>query len=120
MNSRRSIVWLASPRHNASSTSHSARHACGPAHTAVRLDVDRDALRKRAPPAFAVTDEEHGTGPIPTRTTRVVDQPPSPNLGLSPSFVPQAYSVDPGACIITGAPADYEGFEAPQLRGISK
>jgi cytochrome c peroxidase len=53
-----------------------------------------------------------------TRTVKNVDLPPQPWLGLSPSFVPQLYSTDPGACIITGDPADFEGFEAPQLRGL--
>jgi len=72
----------------------------------------------------------HNTLPFPqyrirfytdaTRSTPVVDLPPSPNLGLSPSFAPQAYSTDPGRCIISGDPADYESFKAPQLRGISK
>ncbi|HEX2585243.1 MAG TPA: hypothetical protein VHL14_08925 [Steroidobacteraceae bacterium] len=54
-----------------------------------------------------------------TRRDKVVDLPPLPTQGLSPSFVPQAYSVDPGRCIISGDPADYESFKAPQLRGIA-
>jgi len=55
-----------------------------------------------------------------TRTSKVVDLPPLPTQGLSPSFVPQAYSVDPGRCIISGDPADYESFKVPQLRGLAR
>ena len=54
-----------------------------------------------------------------TRTTKLIDLPPLPTQGLSPSFIPQAYSVDPGRCIISGDPADYEAFKVPQLRGLA-
>src|SRR5262249_25697890 len=46
------------------------------------------------------------------------DLPPAPPL-LSRNFFPQAFTVDPGRCIITGDPLDYEAFDVPQLRGIS-
>jgi len=81
--------------------------------------------------AFTYIDQfpDHNTLDLPhyrirfytdaSRTTKVVDLPPLPTQGLSPSFAPQAYSVDPGRCIISGDPADYESFKAPQLRGLA-
>jgi len=53
-----------------------------------------------------------------TRTTKVFDLPPPEPLP-SRNFFPQAFTVDPGRCIITGDPADFESFDIPQLRGIS-
>ncbi|HEX7835839.1 MAG TPA: c-type cytochrome [Kofleriaceae bacterium] len=54
-----------------------------------------------------------------TRTHKVFDLPPKPPL-IGPNFFPQAFTVDPGRAIITGDPADFEAFDVPQLRGISR
>jgi cytochrome c peroxidase len=53
-----------------------------------------------------------------------VDLPPPPVDAngqplIGPNFAPQLFSVDPGRALITGDPADFEGFDVPQLRGIS-
>lgn len=37
-----------------------------------------------------------------------------------PNFFLQLYSTDPGRALITGSPYDFEGFDIPTLRGISK
>lgn len=73
-----------------------------------------------------------------TRTVQVTDLPPIPvtvsgqpfdlNAAIDPStgqpitgpdFLPQAWSTDPGRCIISGDPGDYESFDIPQLRGVA-
>jgi cytochrome c peroxidase len=54
-----------------------------------------------------------------TRTTKVYDLPPLPPLD-GRNFFPQAFTVDPGRAVITGDPADFEAFDVPQLRGISR
>jgi cytochrome c peroxidase len=54
-----------------------------------------------------------------TRTQALVDMPPLPP-GIGPSLAPQPFSVDPGRAIISGDPYDWEGFDVPQLRGVSK
>ena len=54
-----------------------------------------------------------------TRTTKLVDMPPAPPL-VSPSFLPQPFSVDPGRALISGDINDWEAFDIPQLRGIAK
>jgi cytochrome c peroxidase len=60
-----------------------------------------------------------------SRTTVKVDLPPpafdanGQPLPGGPNFAPQLFSVDPGRALITGDPADFEGFDVPQLRGIS-
>jgi hypothetical protein len=53
-----------------------------------------------------------------TRTQKVFDLPPPPPA-VGPTLAPQGFSPDPGKCITTGDPADWEAFEVPQLRGIS-
>ncbi len=52
-----------------------------------------------------------------SRTQRLVDLPPPPPA-VGPNLAPQAFSVDPGRCLISGDPADFEAFDIPQLRGI--
>jgi len=73
-----------------------------------------------------------------TRTTQVTDLPPipvtqsgqpfdpvpaiDPQTGapiVGPNFGPQWWSTDPGRCLVTGDPADFEAFDVPQLRGIA-
>lgn len=54
-----------------------------------------------------------------TRTTKVYDLPPPPQF-VGRNFFPQLFTVDPGRAIITGDPADFEAFDVPQLRGISR
>jgi cytochrome c peroxidase len=39
---------------------------------------------------------------------------------LGPNFAPQFFSTDPGRSIITGSPNDFEAFDIPTLRGISR
>jgi cytochrome c peroxidase len=53
-----------------------------------------------------------------TRAQKRFDLPPAPPL-IGRNFFPQAFTVDPGRCIITGDPLDFEAFDVPQLRGIS-
>lgn len=53
-----------------------------------------------------------------TRTTKLMDMPPPPPE-FSASLAPQEFSVDPGRCIISGNPVDWESFDIPQLRGIA-
>ena len=55
-----------------------------------------------------------------TRTAKLVDLPPLPSQGLSPSILPQAYTTDPGRAVISGDPVDYEAFKVPQLRGLAR
>lgn len=38
----------------------------------------------------------------------------------APTAFPQLYSTDPGRALITGNPYDFEGFDIPTLRGISR
>jgi cytochrome c peroxidase len=73
-----------------------------------------------------------------TRTNKRVDLPPPP-VTLSgdpldprpaldergapivgPNLVPQLFTTDPGRAAITGDPDDFEAFDMPQLRGISR
>ncbi|QSQ28603.1 cytochrome-c peroxidase [Pyxidicoccus parkwayensis] len=73
-----------------------------------------------------------------TRTTQVTDLPPIPvtasgdpfdlNPAIDPAtgapitgpdFVPQWWSTDPGRCLISGSPRDFESFDIPQLRGVA-
>src|SRR5262249_44103185 len=54
-----------------------------------------------------------------TRTQMLRDMPPAPP-GIGPSLLPEPFTVDPGRAIISGDSYDWEGFKAPQLRGISK
>jgi cytochrome c peroxidase len=42
------------------------------------------------------------------------------NFILGPNFGGQLYSTDPGRAAITGNPYDFEAFDIPNLRGISK
>jgi cytochrome c peroxidase len=42
------------------------------------------------------------------------------NFILGPNFGAQLYSTDPGRAAITGNPNDFEAFDIPTLRGISK
>jgi cytochrome c peroxidase len=42
------------------------------------------------------------------------------NFILGPNFSVQKYSTDPGRAAITGNPYDFEAFDIPTLRGISK
>jgi cytochrome c peroxidase len=37
-----------------------------------------------------------------------------------PNFAPQFFSTDPGRSMISGSPNDFEAFDVPTLRGISK
>jgi hypothetical protein len=39
---------------------------------------------------------------------------------VGPALVPEPFTVDPGRAVISGDPYDWEGFDVPQLRGISK
>jgi cytochrome c peroxidase len=54
-----------------------------------------------------------------TRTQKLVDMPPAPP-GIGPSLVPEPFTVDPGRAVVSGDPYDWEGFDVPQLRGISR
>ncbi|MFT3772619.1 MAG: cytochrome c peroxidase [Minicystis sp.] len=73
-----------------------------------------------------------------TRTTQVTDLPPIPvtasgdpddlNPAIDPAtgapitgpdFIPQLWSTDPGRCLVSGDPGDYESFDIPQLRGVA-
>jgi cytochrome c peroxidase len=47
-----------------------------------------------------------------------LDEAGNPIVG--PNFAPQFFSTDPGRAMITGSPYDFEGFDVPTLRGISK
>jgi hypothetical protein len=40
--------------------------------------------------------------------------------GIGPSLIPEPFSVDPGRSIVSGDPLDWEGFDVPQLRGVSQ
>jgi cytochrome c peroxidase len=42
------------------------------------------------------------------------------NFIVGPNFSAQKYSTDPGRAAITGNPYDFEAFDIPTLRGISK
>jgi cytochrome c peroxidase len=42
------------------------------------------------------------------------------NFIVGPNFFPQNYTTDPGRAAITGNPYDFEAFDIPTLRGISK
>jgi hypothetical protein len=42
------------------------------------------------------------------------------NPVTGPNFFPQMYTTDPGRAAITGNPYDFEAFDMPTLRGISK
>jgi cytochrome c peroxidase len=53
-----------------------------------------------------------------TRSQIMVDMPPAPP-GIGPSLIPEPFSVDPGRAIVSGDPLDWEGFDVPQLRGVS-
>jgi cytochrome c peroxidase len=62
------------------------------------------------------------------RTQQDVDLPPAfldPATGqpfdpprIGPNLAPQAFTTDPGRCLITGNPVDFEAFDVPQLYGI--
>jgi cytochrome c peroxidase len=54
-----------------------------------------------------------------TRSQKLVDMPPAVP-GIGPSLIPEPFTVDPGRAIISGDPIDWEGFDVPQLRGISR
>jgi hypothetical protein len=54
-----------------------------------------------------------------SRTQKLMDLPP-PFPGVGPTLAPQAFSTDPGRAVTTGDTADWEAFEIPQLRGISR
>jgi cytochrome c peroxidase len=54
-----------------------------------------------------------------SRTQPLVDMPPAPP-GIGPSLVPEPFSVDPGRALVSGDPIDWEGFDVPQLRGVSR
>jgi cytochrome c peroxidase len=54
-----------------------------------------------------------------TRTQLDRDMPPLPP-GIGPSVVVEPFSVDPGRALVSGDPIDWEGFDVPQLRGVSK
>jgi hypothetical protein len=47
------------------------------------------------------------------------DMPPLPP-GIGPSLVPLPFSIDPGRALVSGDPIDWEGFDVPQLRGVSR
>ena len=42
------------------------------------------------------------------------------NFIIGPNFSAQTYTTDPGRAAITGNPYDFEAFDIPTLRGISK
>lgn len=73
-----------------------------------------------------------------TRSTAVTELPPlpvtasgqpfdpqpalNPQTGapiVGPNRAPQWWSTDPGRCLISGDPADFEAFDIPQLRGVA-
>ncbi|WP_437898969.1 cytochrome c peroxidase [Sorangium sp. So ce124] len=73
-----------------------------------------------------------------TRTTQVTDLPPIPVTAsgepfdlnpaidpvtgapiTGPDFIPQWWSTDPGRCLSSGSPSDFESFDIPQLRGVA-
>jgi cytochrome c peroxidase len=54
-----------------------------------------------------------------SRTQQLMDLPPPPPA-IGVSLVPEPFSVDPGRALISGNPADWEGFDVPQLRGIAQ
>ena len=73
-----------------------------------------------------------------TRTTQVTDLPPIPvtasgePFDLNPAIdpltgapitgpdgIPQWWSTDPGRCLISGDPGEFESFDIPQLRGAA-
>ncbi|MCP3143176.1 cytochrome c peroxidase [Pyxidicoccus xibeiensis] len=73
-----------------------------------------------------------------TRTQQVTDLPPNPVTAsghpydpnpkldengapiVGPNLFPQWFSTDPGRAVITGNPLDFEAFDIPTLRGISR
>jgi cytochrome c peroxidase len=63
--------------------------------------------------------------PPPLRTLSGNPADPQPALDergaplVGPSFIPQAFSTDPGRAVITGNPLDFEATDVPQLRGIA-
>lgn len=80
-----------------------------------RLRFYTDATRSEAVtelPARFLTRSGAPNDPNPATDERGV-----PLVG--PSFVPQAFTTDPGRAAITGDPLDFEAFDMPQLRGIA-
>lgn len=63
--------------------------------------------------------------PPPLATLSGAPDDPQPALDangaplVGPSFLPQAFSTDPGRAAITGDPLDFEAVDMPQLRGIA-
>lgn len=63
--------------------------------------------------------------PIPvTASGQPFDPQPAinPQTGapiVGPNRAPQWWSTDPGRCLISGDPADFEAFDVPQLRGVA-
>lgn len=92
---------------------------------AFNADVDLPRYRLRfyadATRAVPVTD----LPPIPvTASGQPFDPNPAvnPQTGapiVGPNRAPQWWSTDPGRCLITGDPADFEAFDVPQLRGVA-
>jgi cytochrome c peroxidase len=84
-------------------------------------DASRQEISADLPPAVEPGDGDGpgsgpggpgGPGAGPT------DADGNPIAGPNGGF--QAYSVDPGRAVITGNPLDFESFDVPSLRGISK
>jgi len=81
----------------------------------LRLRFYTDATRSEAVtelPAVFLTQSGDPADPNPA-----TDERGAPLVG--PSFVPQAFTTDPGRAAITGDPLDFEAFDMPQLRGIA-
>jgi len=66
------------------------------------------------------------TADLPPRLTIDPNNPLNPaldgdgNFIVGPNQFPQTYTADPGRAAITGNPYDFEAFDIPTLRGISK
>jgi hypothetical protein len=54
--------------------------------------------------------------PFDPRPVRDADGAPV----VGPNLIPQLFTTDPGRAAVTGAPADFETFDVPQLRGIAR
>jgi cytochrome c peroxidase len=75
-------------------------------------DGSRARIAADLPPAAPPFDPDAGG------FTFEFDEDNNPIWG--PNFAPQFFSTDPGRSMISGSPYDFEAFDVPTLRGISK
>jgi len=80
-------------------------------------DASRSVIAADLPPAGASVVEPGGQG-SPGGPGAETDADGNPIVGPNGGF--QTHTVDPGRAIITGNPLDFESFDVPSLRGVSK